>query len=303
MTFREKAVFNFLKLKHRFVGRHPISTKLDANHLPFFIMSSGRSGTTLLRTMLIRGEHVVIPPESNILIPEVVTIYLKKNRKSWEDLVSAIFEHISGIDYLDYWDLDINKIVNHLMQLELKHRSLHAIIEAIYTNGSSSRIRWGDKTPIVIFMDDYITYAFPKAKRIYMIRDGRDVIRSRIEHRNDATLHNSIERWNNACDIIQRRIGENSHFNMVIRYEDLVTEPEIWMKKICVYLGLDYHPQMLNASIKLDLGDTVMQHHENSKRPISTESIGKWKAYFNDQDIRHLNQALGTNLQRFNYAI
>lgn len=306
MQLKEKISIGTLRCRQKIWGKHPLFTSHDKLSSPFFIQASGRSGTTLLRTILLRGDQLIIPPESNFLIPELIVQFMKSSSKKWEEIVSDIILHLRDaqkLEYFSYWSADLTKIERACLELPIKNRSLHKIVQTIFLDGGASAKTWGDKTPILLFAEEYLSFLFPHAKYIFLVRDGRDVIRSRIEHLTDATIENSVDRWNKSCDIIMRAKRRlPSEKIKVLKYENLVRAPEAEVQSTCEFLGVSYYSEMLNQEKRLDLGDTVKAHHANTKKPISTDSIGQWKNYFSYQETEKLNKALGKNLDAFGYS-
>jgi protein-tyrosine sulfotransferase len=306
MRLKEKIAFELLKCKHRLVGKHLLFTVKDEKSSPFFIQASGRSGTTLLRTILLRGDELIIPPESNYLIPELIIQFLKNSSKSWRDLVAILILHLreaQGQEYFGYWKADLARIERVCLELPVESRSLHQVVQTIFLDGCNSNKLWGDKTPILLFAQEYLSFLYPNAKYIFLVRDGRDVIRSRIDHRSDATIDNSIRRWNESCEIIFKAKGMLSPEKYkILRYEDLVSEPEVEVQRVCEFLSVSYSPKMLDHEIRQELGDAGKSHHVNTRKPINTDSIGRWKNYFSHQETEKLNRVLEKNLDAFGYS-
>jgi hypothetical protein len=64
---------------------------------------------------------------------------------------------------------------------------------------------------------------------------------------------------------------------MTLRYEDLVSEPERELRRVCGFIGEDYEPGMLDAR---DSAASVAAEHEWWKAsvsgPLQTSSVGRW---------------------------
>jgi hypothetical protein len=52
----------------------------------------------------------------------------------------------------------------------------------------------------------------------------------------------------------------------IVRYEDLVTEPEATLKKICSYLEIDFQPAMLDYKDKAQKMKEHMQEHTSGEK-------------------------------------
>ncbi len=62
-----------------------------------------------------------------------------------------------------------------------------------------------------------------------------------------------------------------------LSYEDLVTQPEVEMRKICHRLNLDFAPECLHPERAGGIIKTAS--NTQARKPISTTSIDSWKAY------------------------
>jgi len=94
-----------------------------------------------------------------------------------------------------------------------------------------------EKTPMHVRYVDRIRAAFPHARIILMMRDGRDVVRSL--RRRDKNLDHACARWVN-----DNRAGLDAKLP-VIRYEDLIARPADTLARACELAGVDYDPAML----------------------------------------------------------
>jgi len=85
----KKALKNILfklKLSKPF-GGYPLHK--DEKISPFFIIGSGRCGTTLMRRILITHPDICIPPETFVL-SQWISLYQRYNNTNWKDLVYRI---------------------------------------------------------------------------------------------------------------------------------------------------------------------------------------------------------------------
>ena len=50
------------------------------------------------------------------------------------------------------------------------------------------------------------------------------------------------------------------------------------------------------------LGDTDKEHHSNLSKPISSDSVGKWRNNLSESDQESITKLLYKHLQRLGYA-
>ncbi len=88
-----------------------------------------------------------------------------------------------------------------------------------------------------------------------------------------------------------------------IRYEDLVTNPDKSIKEACAFLDINYNSDILDHTSQVEkLGDTDKSHHANLSKPISSESIGKWKHNLSESDQESITRLLQNSLHRLGYV-
>ncbi|HHN78851.1 MAG TPA: sulfotransferase [Phycisphaerales bacterium] len=88
---------------------------------------------------------------------------------------------------------------------------------------------------------------WPDARFIHLIRDGRDVARSRIREGWAGNGWVAAHEWvevEREIDRLAERVGPGRMVE--VRYEELLADPEGQLSRICGFLGLDYAPAMLD---------------------------------------------------------
>ena len=149
---------------------------------PFFILSSGRSGTTLLRKEFLVHSNAGIPPESYDFIPSSMKIFVLNCYKPWNTKVDLIINNFIELELQKQWRLNIEVLKTDLIQLQTK--SFKAIINEFYSAFCelhySGFSKWGDKTPYLALRINWIRALYPKAKYIHLMRSPEEVISSRM---------------------------------------------------------------------------------------------------------------------------
>jgi protein-tyrosine sulfotransferase len=307
MPFVVVLIFDSVKHMIRFIAkRHKLVKEHDFEE-PFFIIGSGRSGNTLLRSLLVAGNQVAIPPESYVW-PRVYRKYRVLSFLPWDTLCSIVISEFEAYKEFYTWEMNLSAAHKEARELPANKHSLSNIINIIYSQyikaHGLNNTRWGDKTPINTIFIDKIAHIYPKAKYIHIVRDPRDVVCSYVK----ASLYNdyfeALSFWkeaNRKAEALRKKIPASSFHQ--IRYEDLVNFPEVELNKICVFLDIQYTPNMLSFwKNKNDLGDVKYNtHHSNIGNPISISSIGKWKNILKYQDIKSIEKKVFRELKQYNY--
>lgn len=274
---------NFFFNRKKITGKHKYEE-------PFFIIGCGRSGNTLLRSMLVAGGEVAIPPESYVW-PRIIRIFQTYNFLPWEKLCSLIIAEFEA--YKEFYTWEVNLYIAHKNAriLKGKEQTLSNIINEVYKAYQLEKTgkikRWGDKTPINTLYIDKILKVYPNAKFIHIVREPKDVVCSYI----NAKLYNDIDEatnfWNLAVKkalFLKNKVSSNQFIQ--VRYEDLVVSPEIQLNNVCDFLDLEYTRAMLDFWKETkSLGDVNYgKHHANIKKPLSSDSIGKWKKKLSEKE-------------------
>ena len=132
-------------------------------------------------------------------------------------------------------------------------RATRAFISEIIVGHGKPAKYLCNKDPLVVsYMNDLIRM-FPKAKFVVMIRDGRAVAYS-IVSRNvtisgvDSKSYLSAGLfWNKVVEKMIRSCSEvGGERCMAVFYEQLVEDPETWMRKILKFLGVRWHDNVLH---------------------------------------------------------
>lgn len=219
---------------------------------PVFIVSSGRSGTTLLRGILNASNQIHIPHESDF-IARAYPFYNNKQSFNEEDY-REIVRFFIRTSQNDGWGLTENYLLSYLKEHAPQTFPTvnSAIYEAYLKQEGLENLQWGIKTPVLIANINRILDVYPEAKIIHLVRDGRDV------HLSYKKVH--LKSQSNAKfgpkGVIQsalywidglRRVEEFHDSSIYeLRYEDILTRSEDTLKKLCAFLDIEYDPSMSN---------------------------------------------------------
>lgn len=106
---------------------------------------------------------------------------------------------------------------------------------------ASGRPHFAEKTPRHVLHLDAIAAAVPGARFVLMVRDGRDVAASFIRRRGEALV--GARRWLKENEIVRDAAARPDA--AVLRYEDLIADPEAALRRVCAFAGLPFDPAML----------------------------------------------------------
>ncbi len=288
-------------------SRYPLSDHSNSLSCdPLFIIGAGRSGTTLLRSMLVAGGQISITPETQI-IHNLATKYPILQGLGWEDLSCFIVSMFEGHVGYEMWNINVYPVYQKLKNLPEKQRSLAKIIDEVFRFYAEQKFPnaqlWGEQSPIHTFYLPYIHAIFPRARYLHLLRDGRDVVSSWVKKNGDDYLPEAVYRWQISVErfrAFQKKMNPNQVIE--IRYEDLVQNPEKVLKEICLFVGIDYSSEMLDYwKLPSTIESKYKEHHRNLEKPVFTSSIGRWRERLSLSQQKDVEQLLSDTLRDLDY--
>jgi len=280
-----------------------------------FVGGTGRSGTSLLRRLLntnpaiasVPGETKCINDESFRLAPhwfhsqpveerpralqilkslwlERFYCYVHSHKASPHDDLfrgfclwlekASLEKELSRLDAL----LEATS----LREIEIVWGRLYASLFD-YSCKEKGKEYWVEKTPRNSFYADYLYSILPGMKLINIVRDGRDVALS---------MHNvlwgqkdyikALDWWAEEIEQTERVLESlPDHAALTVRYEDLVTDPEVTMGHIAEFLGV-------TPAYDLD---------------IFASSVGRWKSSLPPVAQEHAISSYGSLFERYGYEL
>ena len=270
---------------------------------PFFIVGSGRSGSTLLRMILASHSRLAIPPETWYLRP--LLKQLAADRPLHPQEVDRATHIITN--HYRWPDMKLDPGEFHREVAKFEAPFLRDVVEVVYRKHleTEHKFRWGDKTPGYIEIMPQLRKLFPGSQFIHLFRDGRDVAKSFHARRWEGHwLHENTHEWNEAMDYNERwSRSEHSNALLQVRYEDLVLDTESTVRKICGFLDEPFEPQMLAWQEKVDdlIPAREAHIHAKLKQNPSAENVYRWKHEMTKLELLVSEAFMGGRLAKAGY--
>lgn len=273
---------------------------------PFFIVGSGRSGSTLLRVILASHPRISIPPETWYIL-DLVKKFPANQPLTPEQQLAA-----TEIVTSHYRWPDLNIRVDELKEwMSLQEEpSLRGFLETIYQQYARREGKgvWGDKTPPYVNILPELSDIFPEARFIHLVRDGHDVSKS---FQNMGTygpgLYANAAEWKksvNAFRSASARDSINSR-TVEIRYEDLVLDTVPTIKRICDFIGIEFAPTMLdwehNLSEKIPSREAHI-HSKLSRKPRASDVL-RWEKEMSPLEVLIVESHIANELKWAGYKV
>jgi hypothetical protein len=261
--------------------------RLDARRL-VFVGGPERSGTTLLQNIL--DSHPDIHGTPPFIHLEDMLALRKKFHHSVEQ---GFMTHFCDRD-------DVDCAVNHMIA-----RLLGPAVEKSETRLVS------EKTPGNALVFDGIHTLLPQARFILVVRDPRAIISSLLAvgergKRMGQREPNHTRRVRDAIRRVRRHLAAGFDFAKrnpavcwVVRYEDLVLDPEAETRRVCVFLGIEWTEAMLRPSEVDHPGEKSARDawytREEFRRDPEPSRVHAWKETLRPRHQVLVTRAFGGN--------
>ncbi len=267
---------------------------------PGFIVGVGRSGTTLLASILNRHSKVCVTPETHFF--RLVYDYpggVKNFEKNWPD---SLREIVCKMHPTRGWQPDADGIISNFDSFPGLDVLFKYIGEEIAQKSGKSL--WIEKTPNHINYLEKIRYLFPKAPIIHIVRDGRDVALSllKVKWASQSYTENLLH-WKREI-LVSKDFFSQDTYSITVRYEDLVQDAESTIKRICIWLGIEFSSDLLVPNGTEDsLIEIGKSHKNNIRAPVNSSRMYRWKQELDVKRKRMASLLLYDELKSFGYEI
>lgn len=262
-----------------------------------FICGYMKNGTSLLFSLLDgHPELVVMPGDSHMMnrIHKQRNMSYAARLKDWDiywinRLVNPRGQkpfwimgedekpYLNFLHYLDYW-------LEHLPPAD--RTPFLAVVLAFYCANPKRPVNprfWIEKTPGNESKVDQILDLLPSARFIHIMRDPQPNMGSlkrlhklRGWNWNTATVASSLRRSIETGLLNQKRLGKNNYH--ILRYEDLVTNPEAEIKKLTIFLGITMDEILLFPTVnRLPTKSNTMFKDRQSYGEILSVPGNQWR--------------------------
>jgi len=287
---------------------------------PLMVNTIGRSGSTLLVTLL--SSH-----------PEIVAFspFIKDARVStyWTNVMQDLSEPSAYLAPFDPPDLDAprwwldggQELGEESVEAWLGSEAVDSLVamsraqvEAFYAHvaGEARPRFFVEKFLPHQVVPDLLAEMYAGSREVVLVRDFRDILCSviafnrkrgwdafgRSEGGDDAEYVRTTLR--ESGEILSDRLKRAVTRPHLVRYEDLVLDPEPALTSLFAELGLASDPELVAETVARAVRDTsAMDHHRTTADPAA--SIGRWRQDLPEEIAAVCNEELGPLLRDFGY--
>ena len=273
-----------------------------------FIVGCPRSGTTLLRRMVDAHALIAITRETH-WIPDMA------RAGGALDLGGRVTAKLPGLllAHPKFATLGIHP--EDVERLAAGRPSYPAFVTALFDlyGARCGKPHVGDKTPGYVKEIGFLHDAFPHARFVHLVRDGRDVCLSALEWERkaeqfrrrfpgweDAPVATAARWWRShvmegraSC----RRLTEDLYLEL--RYEALVADPEGECRRLCEFLRVAFDPAMLRFHEGRRRFDPGLSAKHAWLPP--TPGLRDWRTQMSRDQVEEFEDAAGDALDAFGY--
>jgi hypothetical protein len=287
---------------------------------PLMVNTIGRSGSTLLVTLL--SSH-----------PDVIAFspFLKDARVStyWTNVLQDLSEQAAYLAPFDPSQLDTprwwldggRELGDEELERWLGSEAIDSLAALCLAQIETFYRHLGEPDSPGYFVEKYLPHQvvpdllaelYPGAREVILVRDFRDLLCSviafnrkrgwdafgRSEGGDDAEYVRTTLRQSG--ELLVKRLHKGEAGAHLVRYEDLVLQPEPTLVDLFGQLEMDADPEVVRETIRLTEESTAeMEHHRTTSDPAA--SIGRWREDLPEEIAAVCNEELGPLLREFGY--
>lgn len=280
-----------------------------AINAPLFVTGVYRSGTTLVSRIFDAHSDYAVTYDSVHYMRFCYGAYhplnLKKNR---DDLVEDIKERCQS-----RWmrRLQDERLVQELdASTQWDDATVYDAVMRHFLSIPARKPQWGEKTLMAWNKIPNFLEMFPHGKALLVLRDPRDAALSQklityepgLRYLDTAFATLNAMR---AADAFEYQLPTKQYATVI--YEDLVSQPEMVLRKICDRLEVDFDPLMLDARNFRDYtgGPWLANTSFESDAPIMIESrsVGRFRDDLSATDIQFIEMICRPLMARWGYEL
>lgn len=275
-----------------------------------FIMSSERSGSNLLRMMLGAHSRLAAPPPPHLWrhLTEALPLYgpltVDVNfRTLVEDAVTMTQQSYAHLKWKHYFSPE------QILQ-QSSAPTLTSVISTLYQAYAREEHAdgWVCKENQLFNHAHQIREHLPDAQFIYLCRDGRDVacsIKDMPTHDQHAyAISKEWMRQQKKCLRVHQEI-QHTQGSMIVRYEDLIVDPEQTIEQICDFAGLEFEKRMLYFHETDEAVEQAQKskYWENLSKPVMSDNRAKFRDQLSTREVQIFEAVAGELLDLLGYPL
>jgi len=293
-----------IRLRTSIAPKPAANADLDEEFEPIFVIGCPRSGTTLLSVILDRHSEIAVPPETHFAA-HVVPFAFPDRRRRPSTIGAMRLRAVQDLmERTPLKDLELEPAAV-ARRLHGRPATPAALLQAVLEEyaGQRRKSKVAEKTPGHELYVDQLAAWFPKARFVWIVRDGRAVVQSqRRMHWINEPVWQLCLHWRRSA--IEALRFENAHPGKIFRiqYEDMLRDPRQALQPLHRFLGIRLEPQQLEPQGSSD----VIPAYENgwklkASKAIDVARCEAWRKEITRSERFVMNCLMGRHLSMFGY--
>lgn len=272
----------------------------DTSFAPIFVVGCQRSGTTALAVMLDRHSRIAMLPETQFF-----NKFIHKDRAAGGEMSHrAMAERALVCPFIEETHLSLEELLAVFETYEPTYPNLfRSLMEAYQIH--HGKVRAAEKTCNHLFHISELLRLYPQSKFICIVRDGRDVCRSirNVPWGAHATWESLCRQWKGFAREgmrLQRKLSPKIF--TIVRYEDLMREPERELRRLCEFIGEEFEPAQLEEGTGTDVIPVYEQAWKGkARKKPDAQRVEAWRRNETPLQIAQWNFYMGRTLRACGY--
>ena len=289
-----------------------------------FILASPRTGSTLLSSMLNAHPNVVSTSEETF----TYSLYPKyKNVTKWTSKIIQNFCYDFYLFSEGKFEIQFGtkKDLVDLLENFKEHLTYDIVIKLVHLcffpgKDKSNITTLVDKHLVFHFILEKVASIYPESKFIILYRDPRDnaLVKRRMFERQKTKVQ-SYYQLSCSWKFVYERLGKLRYKIgldrfIEVKYEDLVSNPEVELKKICAFLNTPYNEKMLTydeqlktevtkniENLSTDTKNLITLLHGGLSEKVNTNKVGFWKQGLSKEEADLIWTICGNLAEKIGY--
>ena len=246
---------------------------------PLVVVGTPRSGTTLFARFLNAHPDIACGPETQFFVKTTLEQrHAAVQDEFWPNKGVALIRQLtlSGEPVLKLFGLTEADIREYLSARTPSLRSLFEVLPRLFADGRNKRYI-AEKTPNHLIHLEEIRSIFQKSPIIWVARDPRDSVRSmrKLNWASDSAIRNAYL-WSNWFASGKKFFDEDDNC-AVVRYEDLISDPERVLRDVCQSIKVEFAPEMLTTPGDAELAPPNEPWKFEATKAINSSRVAEWR--------------------------
>lgn len=260
---------------------------------PVFVIGHARSGTTILTKLIRQHLRIAFGTESQFIVRVGMRVRSFGNLQD-DTTRRRLVDALAAERFFVRTARNYGFTLDRAAAVQASQAGTYsAVLGAVFDQLASHMgcERWGDKTPEYALDLPVIYGLFPGARFVHVVRDGRDVALSVFETQFGAkNAFTAARDWRASLAAVDRFRQAFADAPLLdVRYEDLLSDPEVVFQRLIVFLGVDD-----DRGISGPIGAAVRQQ-------VRAGNARKWKTRLSREEQQTFEAVAGEWLTRYGY--